>query len=101
MKSHKTIRILNQRELENGWQFAVAVNGNTFSVTLDKDYYQKLTNGTQTPQKLLDASFEFLLSKEQLDEILSEFNLSLIQNYFNDYEDYINGDQIEKTAGYY
>lgn len=71
-------------------QFLVTVKGATGStehtVTLTNDYYQKLTGGNVPPEKLIEASFVFLLEREPKESILSRFDLSVIQNYFPEYE---------------
>jgi hypothetical protein len=38
-----------------------------------------------TPERLLEASFEFLLQREPATSILSRFALSVIERYFPDY----------------
>lgn len=55
-------------------------------VTLDDRYYRKLTGGNVLPEELIQRSFEFLLERESNDQILSEFDLAVIQTYFSDYE---------------
>ena len=69
--------------------FAVTVNGNTVTthtVTLEPDYYDKLTGGNVTPEKLIEKSFEFLLERENNTSILSSFDLTVINRYFPAYE---------------
>ena len=72
--------------------FEVKVDADTPSthmVSLNEDYYNKLTKGKITPEKLIENSFNFLLSSEPNTSILSEFNLNQIPSYFPDYEDEI------------
>jgi hypothetical protein len=77
------------KQLNNN-EFQVTITeGNTSSehkVTLDDNFYNKLTQGKKTKQDLLKDSFEFLLEREAKESILSEFNLKLIQHYFPEYE---------------
>jgi len=40
----------------------------------------------QTPEELIRRSFEFLLQRESRESILREFDLSVIQCYFPDYD---------------
>jgi hypothetical protein len=40
----------------------------------------------QTPEELVRRSFEFLLQRESKESILREFELSVIQRYFPDYD---------------
>lgn len=57
-----------------------------YSVTMDDDYYQKLTGGKITKEELIKKSFEFLLEREPKESILSRFNIKIISNYFPEYE---------------
>jgi len=69
--------------------FVVTVNARattTHTVTLEPDYYDKLTGGKVTPEKLIEKSFEFLLERESNTSILSSFDLTLINRYFSAYE---------------
>ena len=55
-------------------------------VSVTPGYYQKLTGGRRTVEELIRRSFEFLLEHEPKEAILAEFDLSVIQRYFPDYE---------------
>ena len=69
--------------------FVVTVKASTVSthtVTLEPDYYDKLTGGKVTSEKLIEKSFEFLLERESNTSILSNFDLPLIGHYFPEYE---------------
>jgi hypothetical protein len=39
-----------------------------------------------TPERLVEASFAFLLEREPRESILREFDLSVIERYFPEYE---------------
>ncbi len=72
--------------------FVVTVNARTtttHTVTLEPEYYDKLTGGKVTPEKLIETSFEFLLEHESNTSILSSFDLTLIDRYFSAYEKFI------------
>lgn len=56
------------------------------TVSLNDDYYQVLTKGKVTKEKLIKKSFEFLLDRESNQSILSSFNLKVINRYFPEYE---------------
>jgi len=58
----------------------------THTVTLEKDYYHKLTGGKVSAEKLIEKSFEFLLERESNTMILSKFDLQVIGDYFPEYE---------------
>ncbi len=47
--------------------------------------------GGQTPEELVRHSFEFLLQRESKESILREFDLSVIQRYFPDYDQAMTG----------
>lgn len=87
------INVKNQQNTENGWDFVVEVEegGNTleYLVSLDKEYWEKLTDGKIDPEKLVRKSFEFLLARESKESILRKFNLKLINKYFSEYEEEI------------
>lgn len=66
--------------------FAVRVGEHSYRVSFSEAYYQKLTSGKILPHELTERSFKFLLSKESPAQILKEFDLPLINKYFEDYE---------------
>lgn len=59
------------------------------TVSLDDEYYQKLTGGRMTKEELIRDSFEFLLEREPKESILSKFNLKVISQYFPEFEEKI------------
>ncbi len=61
------------------------------AVALDDEYYQKLTGGGETPERLIERSFEFLLRREPNTAILRRFALPEIGRYFPEYEREIGG----------
>lgn len=78
------------KEIENGWEFEVEIEENgsktNHKVTVNRDFYQKITQGKIPPETLVKKSFEFLLEREPAESILSEFNLEQISAYFPEYE---------------
>lgn len=58
----------------------------THRVVVEDNYYQKLTGGRETPERLLERSFEFLLRREPNTSILASFDLPTINRYFPEYE---------------
>lgn len=86
MKKHKAIKILDEVKTADGWQFAMAVDGTTFSVTSTNSYHQQLTAGKVAPAKLVEASLRYLLDREPVESILSEFDLGQIELYFPNYQ---------------
>jgi len=75
---------------ENEQEFLVTVEEESaitkHTVSLDDDYYQKLTGKKIAKEELIEKSFQFLLERESKESILSEFNLRVIKNYFPEYE---------------
>jgi hypothetical protein len=86
VKEYKMITIKKENEQE----FLVTVEEkgsiSNHAVSLDDDYYQKLTGGKMSKEELIEKSFQFLLERESKESILSEFNLRVIKNYFPEYE---------------
>ena len=78
---------------KNEHEFSVTIKERTSKtehiVRLDEEYFQNLTNRKITKEELIKRSFEFLLKRESKESILSEFNLSIIKNYFPEYEEKI------------
>ncbi len=58
----------------------------THTVTVSRDYWQKLTDGRVPMETLVEKSFEFLLERESNTSILRTFDLPVIQQYFSEYE---------------
>lgn len=56
------------------------------TVTLARDYFEKLAAGKTTPEELIRRSFEFLLEREPKESILGSFDLPVIGRYFPEYE---------------
>jgi hypothetical protein len=76
-------------EKMNETTFKVTVADRTVTthlVTVAPEYWQKLTGGTVSAEKLVEKSFEFLLDREPNTSILGAFDLPLIGRYFPEYE---------------
>ena len=58
----------------------------SYEVTLDKDYWKRLTDEKIEPEVLIEKSFRFLLEREPKESILKSFNLKIISKYFPEYE---------------
>lgn len=83
------IFIKKKEENDDGWVFGVEVGGAEYRVGLAREYWEKLTGKTIEPEKLVLRSFKFLLAREPKESILGQFDLSVIQKYFPEYEDKI------------
>ncbi len=72
--------------------FVVTVEGRVTTkheVTVDPSYYEKLSGGRVPPEQLVEKSFKFLLEREANTSILRRFDLSVISQYFPEYENTI------------
>ena len=90
-------RIEVKRKNENEFLVTVEEDNSrtTHVVTLDNEYYEKLTQEKIVKEELIKRSFQFLLRRESKESILSRFNLKVINRYFPEYEAEITKD-IEK-----
>lgn len=59
-------------------------NKTTHDVTVTPEDVARYAPGS-TPERLLEASFEFLLEREPASSILSRFALPVIERYFAEY----------------
>lgn len=66
--------------------FDVSVDKYKYKVSFSAEYYQRLTDGQVPPEELARKSFKFLLEREGPESILREFDLSIINVYFPEYE---------------
>ena len=72
--------------------YRVTVHGRVVTehqVTMQSEYVQRLTQGKLSLVVLIERSFEFLLAREPNTSILRSFDLSLISDYFADFEESI------------
>lgn len=87
------IEVKELRSDENGWEYGVVVREDgtrsAHTVIVGRAYYESLTGGETSPDKLVEKSFEFLLEREPKESILSRFDLTVISNYFPEYENRI------------
>jgi len=82
----ENIKIKQQSQIKNGWQFLVEVDERKYEVDLEKSYWRKLTQEKIEPADLIRKSFIFLLQRESKESILAKFNLKQISDYFPEYE---------------
>lgn len=85
----KDIQVNKTDDTKDGWLFSVTVGGNEFEVELDEHYWWDISEQRVSPEEFVRKSFKFLLDRESSEEILTNFNLKVIQNYFPEYEDEI------------
>jgi len=56
------------------------------TVTLEQDYFMKLTGGKTIPEVLIHKVFNYLLENEPNTSILPNFNVSDVPKYFPEFE---------------
>jgi len=78
---------------DNRWSYLVEVTESDGSgsqtrhkVSMDKEYYEKISTGVIGPEDFVKKSLEFLLKREDKNSILKEFNINQIGEYFPEYE---------------
>jgi hypothetical protein len=57
----------------------------THAVTVEPDYHMRVTGGRVSARQLVEMSFEFLLEREPNTSILGQFELPVIERYFPEY----------------
>jgi hypothetical protein len=74
------------RDNDNRWSYLVEVTESDGSgsqtrhkVSMDKEYYEKISTGIIGPEDFVKKSFEFLLKREDKNSILKEFNIKQIR----------------------
>lgn len=86
-----TVRMKEERA--EAWVFEVTLSergeSTIHTVTLKRPEYQRLSPGRVTPERLVEASFQFLLEREPKESILRRFDLPRIGDYFPEYEEEI------------
>ena len=69
--------------------FEVTISGSVTTqheVTITDIAYHHLTSGPATKEELLDFLFKFLLAREPNTSILRKFEITVISQYFPEYE---------------
>ena len=64
-----------------------AANGETrHHVTMPRETWERLTMGTHTPERCIEAAFRFLLDHEPKESILRRFDITVISRYFPEFK---------------
>ena len=69
--------------------FVVILSNTNFKVSFSDKYYDLLVKklGSRLlKEEIIEASFNFLLDRESKNQILREFNIEIIKNYFPEFE---------------
>jgi hypothetical protein len=62
-------------------------NGETrHHVTMARATCERLTMGTHSPDRCIEAAFQFLLDREPKESILRRFDIAMISRYFPEFE---------------
>jgi len=82
--------LINRTKTDTGWKFDVTIvekgSETKHTVTMSDDFYNSL-NTEESPDKVIEESFRFLLEKEPKESILRSFDVTVISNYFPDYKE--------------
>ena len=60
-----------------------------YNVTMSRSTYERLAGDDTSPERFVEAAFEFLLDREPKESILSRFDVTVISKYFPNFEDEI------------
>ena len=60
-------------------------------VTMAESTYRNLAGEKASPERVIEAAFEFLLEREPKESILSRFDVTVISRYFPSFERDIGG----------
>ena len=55
-------------------------------VIMAREKWERLTSGSHTPERCVEAAFHFLLDREPKESILRRFDVSVIARYFPEFE---------------
>ena len=83
------VHVIEVKKINDGlFEVLITHDGTTSHlITLNQNDYEKYSHKQCTPEKLINASFQFLLDRESNQSILKKFALSVIENYFPEYPD--------------
>ena len=85
----ENVKITELSAYQGKYLYLVDIAGSSHRITLSRDYWLELNDGTQPAAQLILDSVMFLLSREPKEKIMSEFDLADIKKYFPDYEELI------------
>ena len=76
---------------DDPYEFAVTVRERgtetRHRVTMADATYSQLAGERATPERVIEAAFEFLLEREPKESILSSFDVTVISRYFPSFEE--------------
>jgi uncharacterized protein YifN (PemK superfamily) len=77
------IKVLDEQKYE---VTVVSSTTTKHEVSIKTEYARKLTSNKITTEELIKRTFEFLLKRESNNSILRHFDLSVVAQYFPEYE---------------
>lgn len=84
------IQIFKKTEDGSTWEYAVLLghesNDVGFLVKINRDHWEYLTRGRESPERLIKKCFRFLLKKQSKYSILRSFDLREIHQIFPEFE---------------
>ncbi|MFY9270456.1 MAG: hypothetical protein WAO55_12000 [Candidatus Manganitrophaceae bacterium] len=87
------MRIIHVERIESAQEplaFCVTVGENQsktkHEVTMTESVYKRLSGGKVSPERCIQAAFEFLLDREPKESILSRFDVTVISKYFPSFD---------------
>lgn len=91
MEHHITITPFDQNEEEHTFDIEVdeQSTSTTHRVTMQPDWYEELFADSVPPEVVIEESFEFLLERESKEEILPQFDVNMIVDFFPEYTEEI------------
>jgi hypothetical protein len=80
-------RITVRRQGESTYRVEIEEGGSstTHDVTVRPDHVARYASPATAPERLVEASFEFLLDREPKESILPSFELPVIERYFPEF----------------
>ena len=92
MLDRQTITVRCEPDAD-GWRCAVAIGSDSevtqHDVTVNGDYLRLIAQEGSSVGSVVEASFRFLLEREQRESILRRFDLPAIGHFFPQYEEVI------------
>jgi len=89
-----SVEVVNAEETEEGWRFIIRVAENDrtdeFIVRLDRDYWEKLTEGEKEPADIARSTITFLLEREPKETLDRTVTVKDIHKRFSEFETEMN-----------
>jgi hypothetical protein len=85
------IAVMQSADDPSGFAFTVEVSDDDgeptlHDVTLSRDLFDRLARPGEPPTEFMRRCFEFLLKREAKESILAQFDVSVISEYFAEFE---------------